>query len=249
MTLVDYFDGLACQWSKKYAEGGSMRHRIEAITRPLRDHLSTGSRVLDFGCGSGDVTLALKRAGFSVSGFDISRAMLAAARKRCEGQEIELVQGEPGEYSRLPFGSGTFRGVVASSVLEYVPNPLAQMAELARVLGDNGVLVITVPNPAHWRRRLEGFLQALMKCPLVCRLGHLFSGRRMAYLGYLGLSINRFSLGKWAAILSDNGMRAEHLGSDSSAMATIIATKLEDRTAPAPSFEGAEHPDPIHWEN
>jgi len=195
------------------------------------------------------MTLALKRAGFNVSGFDISRAMLAAARKRCEGQEIELVQGEPGEYSRLPFGSGTFRGVVASSVLEYVPNPLAQMAELARVLGDNGVLVITVPNPAHWRRRLEGFLQALMKFPLVCRLGHLFSGRRMAYLGYLGLSINRFSLGKWAAILSDNGMRAEHLGSDSSAMATIIATKLEDRTAPAPSFEGAEHPDPIHWEN
>jgi len=32
--LVDYFDGLACQWSKKYAEGGSMRHRIEAIPGP-----------------------------------------------------------------------------------------------------------------------------------------------------------------------------------------------------------------------
>ncbi|MGB7591686.1 MAG: class I SAM-dependent methyltransferase [Terriglobia bacterium] len=249
MTLVDYFDGLACQWSKKYAEGGSMRHRIEAITRPLRDRLSTGSRVLDFGCGSGDMTLALKRAGFSASGFDVSRAMLAAARQRCEGQEIEFVQGEPGEYSRLPFGPGTFRGVVASSVLEYVPNPLAQIAELARVLANNGLLVVTVPNPSHWRRRLEGFFQALMKCPLVCRLGCLFTGRGMAYLGYLGLSINRFSLGQWAAMLSENGMRAEHVGSDSSAMATIIATKLEDRTATAALLKGAEYPDPIHCKN
>jgi len=234
VTLVDYFDGLACQWSNKYAEGGSMHHRIEAVTRPLRQRLSTGSRVLDFGCGSGDVTLALKRAGFNVSGFDISRAMLAAARQRCEGQEIEFVQGEPGEYSRLPFGPGTFRGVVASSVLEYVPNPLAQIAELARVLGDNGVLVITVPNPSHWRRRLEGFLQALMKFPPVCRLGYLFSARGMAYLGYLALSVNRFSFGRWAAMLSDNGMRTEQVGRDSSAMATIIATKLEDMTATAP---------------
>ena len=249
MTPIDYFDGLACQWSKKYAEGGSMRHRVEAITRPVRERLSTGSRVLDFGCGSGDMTLALKRAGFNVSGFDVSRAMLAAARQRCEGQEIEFVQGEPGEYSRLPFGPGTFRGVVASSVLEYVPNPLAQIAELARVLGDNGLLVITVPNPSHWRRRLEGFLQVLMKCPLVPRLGYLFSARGMAYLGYLSLSINSFSFGKWAAMLSENGMRTDQVGSDSSAMATIIAIKLEDRTATAPLFKGAEYPDPIHWKN
>ena len=226
-----------------------MRHRIEAITRPLRDRLSAGSRVLDFGCGSGDVTLALKRAGFNVSGFDVSRAMLAAARQRCEGEQIEFVQGEPGEYSRLPFGPGTFRGVVASSVLEYVPNPLAQIAELARVLANNGLLVITVPNRFHWRRRLESFLQALMKFPLVCRLGYLFSGRGMAYLGYLALSINRFSLGKWAAMLSENGMRAEHVGGEGSAMATIIATKSEDRTATAALLKGAEYPDPTHWKN
>ena len=226
-----------------------MRHRIEAITQALRERLSTGSRVLDFGCGSGDVTLALKRAGFNVSGFDTSRAMLAEARQRCEGEQIEFVHGEPGEYSRLPFGPGTFLGIVASSVLEYVPNPLAQIAELARVLGDNGLLVITVPNPSHWRRRLEGFLQALMKCPLVPRLGYLFSARGRAYLGYLSLSINRFSFGKWAAMLGETGMRTAQVGSDSSAMAMIIAAKLEDRAATAPLFKGAEYPDPIPLKN
>jgi len=242
VTPVDYFDGLACQWSKKYAEGGSMRHRIEAITRPLRERLCRGSRVLDFGCGSGDMTLALKRAGFNVSGFDISRAMLAAARQRCEGEQIEFVQGEAGEYSCIPFEAGAFLGVVASSVLEYVPNPLAQIAELARVLGDNGLLVITIPNPSHWRRRLEGFLQALMKFPLVCRLRFLLSGRGMAYLGYLGLSINRFSFAEWAAMLSENGMRTDQVATDGSAMATIIATKLEGRTATAALLEGHNIP-------
>ena len=242
VTPVDYFGGLACQWSKKYAEGGSMRHRIEAITRPLRGRLCRGSRVLDFGCGSGDMTLALKRAGFNVLGFDISRAMLAAARQRCEGEQIEFVQGEAGEYSCIPFGAGAFLGVVASSVLEYVPNPLAQIAELARVLGDNGLLVITVPNPSHWRRRLEGFLQALMKFPLVCRLRLLLSGRGMAYLGYLGLSINRFSFAEWAAMLSENGMRTDQVATDGSAMATIIATKLEGRTATAALLEGHNIP-------
>jgi ubiquinone/menaquinone biosynthesis C-methylase UbiE len=220
-----------------------MRYRIEAVTRPLRERLCSASRVLDFGCGSGDITLALRRAGFNVSGFDISRAMLAAARQRCEGEQIEFVHGDSGDYSRLPFGPGTFQGVVASSVLEYVPDPLAQIAELARVLRDNGVLVITVPNPSHWRRRLEGFLQALMKCPLVCRLDFVFSGRGMADLGYLRLSINRFSWGKWAAMLSDNGMRTEQVGRDSSAMATIVATKLEDRTATTLLFKGARYPE------
>jgi len=219
-----------------------MRHRIEAITRPLRGRLCRGSRVLDFGCGSGDMTLALKRAGFNVLGFDISRAMLAAARQRCEGEQIEFVQGEAGEYSCIPFGAGAFLGVVASSVLEYVPNPLAQIAELARVLGDNGLLVITVPNPSHWRRRLEGFLQALMKFPLVCRLRLLLSGRGMAYLGYLGLSINRFSFAEWAAMLSENGMRTDQVATDGSAMATIIATKLEGRTATAALLEGHNIP-------
>src|SRR5215216_3950517 len=43
-----------------------------------------GRRVLDLGCGSGDLTLALVDAGARVTAVDVSAGMLAVARRRCE---------------------------------------------------------------------------------------------------------------------------------------------------------------------
>src|SRR3954449_7445227 len=43
-----------------------------------------GKRVLDLGCGSGDLTLPLVQAGARVTAVDLSAGMLAVARRRCE---------------------------------------------------------------------------------------------------------------------------------------------------------------------
>jgi len=51
------------------------------ITKTLREHLSANSRILDFGCGRGQITCALVLRGFQAYGVDISQDALEIARK------------------------------------------------------------------------------------------------------------------------------------------------------------------------
>jgi len=50
-----------------------------------------------------------------------------------------------GNALRLPFGDGTFDRVIASEVLEHIPDDTGAMAELARVLRPGGTMAVTVP--------------------------------------------------------------------------------------------------------
>ena len=51
-----------------------------------------------------------------------------------------------GDATQLPFADGSFDGVVASEVLEHVPDDVGALAELVRVLRPGGALAITVPS-------------------------------------------------------------------------------------------------------
>src|SRR5436309_14839589 len=53
--------------------------QVEAIDKIL--HLRKGSRILDVACGSGRHTIGLAKRGYRMTGFDLSRAVLAEARK------------------------------------------------------------------------------------------------------------------------------------------------------------------------
>ena len=221
-----YFDSLSRHWSEKYAVDGSMRHRIERFARPLREGLPPGSKVLDFGCGTGEIGMALARVGFEVTGFDTSPGMLEVARRNCAGTSIEFIGGELNGISKVPISDRTFKGIVASSVLEYAAKPQAQLAELARILDDRGLLVMSVPNPAHRSRRLERLLRPITQSALASWIHPVLSGNAQAYRRYLALSINHLPLGRWIEMAEQAGLRVSDVSIEGLPLTRIIAVRV-----------------------
>ncbi|MQY14122.1 Ubiquinone/menaquinone biosynthesis C-methyltransferase UbiE [Streptomyces sp. RB5] len=103
-----------------------------------------GRRVLDAGCGSGPLALALRDRGAVVSGIDVSAAMVGLARERLGG-EVDLRVGDLREP--LPFAEGAFDDVVSSLALHYLEDWGPTLAEMRRVLRPGGRLIVSVPHP------------------------------------------------------------------------------------------------------
>ncbi len=105
--------------------------------------LASGRRVLDAGCGTAYGTAMLAKAGATeVVGVDRAGDVLDAVRERMP----ENVTLQSAELLELPFEDGDFDMVVCFEVLEHLEDPEAGIGELARVLGNTGVLAISSPN-------------------------------------------------------------------------------------------------------
>jgi 2-polyprenyl-3-methyl-5-hydroxy-6-metoxy-1,4-benzoquinol methylase len=110
--------------------------------------LEPPSRVIDVGCGSGWFSGALAAAGFSVVGVDVAEEPVRRAAARHGDPEFVVVGGE-----RLPFADGAFDAAWLGEVLEHVQDGLGLLAEVARVVGPGGRLVLSTPDHA-WALRL-----------------------------------------------------------------------------------------------
>ena len=120
-----------------------------------------GRRVLDAGCGTGRFTAALGNEHATVVGVDPDRGMLRLARARATGGCARTAV----EY--LPFPDESFDVTVAVTVLEFVADPAAAVAELARVTRDGGRIIVGALNPRspwglanHRRLRSGAWCQA-----------------------------------------------------------------------------------------
>jgi ubiquinone/menaquinone biosynthesis C-methylase UbiE len=119
-----------------------------------------GERVLEVGCGAGHV---LERfADVRRTGIDLSAGMLSRIRRRL-GDAVTLARGSG---DALPFADGAFDIVVCTEVLEHVPDPAAVVAELVRVAGADGRVVVSIPNEVN----IDRAKQALRRLPLIRQL-------------------------------------------------------------------------------
>ena len=106
------------------------RLTAEAVVAP-------GDRVLDACCGTGDLALAARAAGGSVTGLDFSEAMLERARRK--SSEVEWVAGD---LLRLPFEDGSFDAATVGFGVRNVDDLDLALRELRRVLKAGGRLAI-----------------------------------------------------------------------------------------------------------
>ena len=97
------------------------------------------SRVLDFGCGSGDFVRFAQRLGHEVTGVDFD--VRAIERGRRSGIDLRL----PDEMDGPAFAA-RFDHVTVAHVMEHVPDPVDLAARLARSLRKGGSLFVEVPN-------------------------------------------------------------------------------------------------------
>jgi ubiquinone/menaquinone biosynthesis C-methylase UbiE len=105
--------------------------------------LASGMRVLDVGCGAGDVSfLAAKHVGASgrVLGMDKSSASVAVARERAEAAKLQNVTFIEGDVTDLSL-EHSFDAVVGRLVLMYLPDPVAALRRIATHVRTDGLIV------------------------------------------------------------------------------------------------------------
>ncbi|MGP4100124.1 class I SAM-dependent methyltransferase [Nonomuraea sp. KM90] len=102
--------------------------------------IGDGDRVLDIGCGTGQIArLAARRARQAV-GVDLSEPMLARARSTAAAEGIRNVRFESGDVQVYPFSAGSFDVAVSRFAVMFFGEPVAAFGNVARALRPGGRL-------------------------------------------------------------------------------------------------------------
>lgn len=103
-----------------------------------------GVKLLDVGCGNGELVRIAKAIGCQARGLDFRHDVARLARSR-SGQGQFIVANA----TRLPFRSESLDVVVAQHVVEHLSNPEIALSEWRRVLRPHGRLAVMTPNSRY----------------------------------------------------------------------------------------------------
>ena len=144
--------------------------------------VSSGQRVLDVGCGPGALTseLVARLGAANVAAVDPSESFVAAARSRNPGVNVLQAPAE-----ELPFPDGAFDAALAQLVVHFMAEPVAGLAEMARVTRADGVVAASVWDHAGGQGPLSLFWEVARELdPTVADESRL-AGARAGHLAEL----------------------------------------------------------------
>jgi SAM-dependent methyltransferase len=139
--------------------------------------LRPGELMLDLGCGFGRHAFEAFRRGARVVACDMAvpelvevrnlfEAMVLAGEASPDGMGVTAT----GDATRLPFPDDTFDRIIASEVMEHIPDDVGAITELTRVLKPGGVIAVTIP--AELPERICWFLSSNYHAP-AAKGGHV----------------------------------------------------------------------------
>lgn len=156
-----------------YAQHGSFVHGLAAGVLEWLDP-QPGERILDIGCGDGQLTLRLAATGAQVTGVDASEEMLAAARTRG-------IRADQASAEKLPYPDSSFDALFSNAALHWVRDHDAMLAEAHRVLRSGGRFVAEFGGHGNIAAIDVAFAAALER--------HGFPGRKRRFNYYPALEV------------------------------------------------------------
>jgi len=153
-----FYDRIAGLYDITFKFNGYSR----SLEKYLEEHLPplpAQARVLDAGCGTGLLTLALLKVldqPLRITAIDLSSSSLATARRAVaeNSGRTQSVRFAQANLLRLPFADDSFDLIMTSGVLEYVP--LSEgFGELARVVRPGGYMIHLPVRPSPASKLLE----------------------------------------------------------------------------------------------
>jgi demethylmenaquinone methyltransferase / 2-methoxy-6-polyprenyl-1,4-benzoquinol methylase len=186
------------------------RHRAAQIVAGWRPN-----RILDLATGTGDLALALQKKlrASEITGVDFVPAMLELARRKGVHNVVLA------DAMNLPFGNASFDCLTIAFGLRNFENWAAGLTEMARVLKDNGHLLVmefSLPSLPILHSIYRFYLHRCLPF-----LGSLLTGERGAY-AYLGESIEQFPSGStMCQLITGNGFRSASFESVTGGIVTI----------------------------
>jgi SAM-dependent methyltransferase len=131
----------AAWWQAEFTDGADPEYEEQIL--PLVDrHLAGALRVLDVGCGEGQLARRAAALGAEVVGLDPAVAQLAVATARAGGPHYAL-----GLAEHLPYRSNSVDAVVMCLVIEHLDPFEPAVREMARVLQPGGVCLLLLNHP------------------------------------------------------------------------------------------------------
>jgi SAM-dependent methyltransferase len=118
--------------------------------------VTSGTRLLDAGCGAGLLALLARLRGAQVTALDASPGLLAIARQRLPAADVR-----EGDLQALPFAAASFDAVTAVNSVFYAQDMVAAMRELVRVVRRGGRVVVTAWGPPERCQFLTAVMPAL----------------------------------------------------------------------------------------
>lgn len=116
--------------------------RLNFIAESIQEHCQPGARILDVGCGNGNIARGIGSLGYEVVGIDFSKDAIRYAKSKnnlvnvsfrvCSAEEVAATEH--------------FDAVICSEVLEHLHKPELLVNTLTKILKPGAVLIATVPN-------------------------------------------------------------------------------------------------------
>jgi ubiquinone/menaquinone biosynthesis C-methylase UbiE len=208
--VEELFTKTVDQWARFYNDpkpltlnAQNLVSRKRFALEMLETRVAPGSKVLDVGCGAGQLTAELIGRGYEAWGVDLSEAMVRYAREHYLSDRFQI-----GDIEQIPFPDNTFHVVVCLGVMEYLGRDEPALHEMWRVLKPGGRAIITTPSitcPFYHMDVAFERVRFLLR-PLIRFLRYRLPGRPSPPSEELSVKHRRYYRSRWL-----NRMRSMHL--------------------------------------
>jgi len=144
--------------------------RLEFIYKAVSERVPKGGKILEIGCGIGNISRQLGHFGYSITGIDSDPVSIDFANSKNTKSNIQFINKNAEDYAE---NENTFDAIICSEVLEHLFSPDSIIKLANKILKNDGIFVVTVPNglgprellvtrPVIWLRDNSSFLYSLL---------------------------------------------------------------------------------------